>query len=416
MDEMIRRVVRSEIKSINEKDYTVDVTMSDETVDRYKEVIRASAWKKRLGSYKAHPVLLSSHNYYGLRNQIGESIKIGIKEGRLATTLKYYVGEGNPEADWAWVLASKKIAAFSVGFIRHAGQHIDPETDYEDDEEMAAFQKAGVRYVYDDVELLENSQVLVPANPASLQDSFDQGMVMRSLEEQAYPMMAELEEVLKNLPHETESKEIKRTRLTEEQKTEIEVEEKKWEETENEIRHRVREPELFSKFRYITIKADKPKVRAVIGKLKNEDNEWKIQSLRFPKADGWTMAKAKAWVKAHPDVTKSIEEEEIIMGIDDLKEMIDELKVKFYADSEEQKKEFLALMEAAVKTICDEIARKTIEALDVEFAKRKEKEVEEVIGLEKRDEIESEERDVDGILDVFKAVTDEMKQTFSVGA
>jgi len=200
----------------------------------------------------------------------------------------------------------------------------------------------------------------------------------------------------------------------EEQKAEFESEAKKWEETENEIRHRVREPELFEKFRYITLKADKPKVRAVLGKLKNEDNEWKIQSLRFSKPEGWTMAKAKAWVKAHPDVTKSIEEEEIIMGIDDLKEMVDELKAKFMADSEEQKKEFLILMETALKTICDEIARKTLETLDAELAKRKEKEVEEVIGVEKGDEIELEEKDVDGVLDVFKSVTEEMRQTFSV--
>jgi len=194
----------------------------------------------------------------------------------------------------------------------------------------------------------------------------------------------------------------------------LDVDIKKWEETENEIRHRVREPELFSKFRYITIKADKPKVRAVIGKLKNEDNEWKIQSLRFPKADGWDMTKAKAWVKAHPDVTKSIEEEEIIMGIDDLKEMIDELKAKFYADSEEARKDFLALLETAVKTICDEIARKTIEALDAELEKRKEKEVEEVIGKDKKNEIELKTEDADGVLDVFKSVTEEMKLAFKI--
>ena len=126
------------------------------------------------------------------------------------------------------------------------------------------------------------------------------------------------------------------------------------------------------------------------------------------------MAKAKAWVKAHPDVTKSIEEEEIIMGIDDLKEMIDELKAKFYADSEEARKDFLALLETAVKTICDEIARKTIEALDAELEKRKEKEVEEVIGKDKKNEIELKTEDADGVLDVFKSVTEEMKLAFKI--
>ena len=198
-EEMIRRVIRSEIKSINEKDFTVDVTMSDETIDRYKEVIQAKAWKKRLGTYKAHPILLSSHDYRGLRNQIGEAEKIGVKNDKLHATLKYYAGEGNPEADWAWVLASKGVAAYSVGFIRHAGFYIDPEVEKEDDEEYEAYRKAGVRYVYTDVELLENSHVTVPANPACLQDSFEQGMVVRSLGEQAYPLLAELEAALKSL-------------------------------------------------------------------------------------------------------------------------------------------------------------------------------------------------------------------------
>lgn len=73
-----------------------------------------------------------------------------------------------------------------------------------------------------------------------------------------------------------------------------------WEETENEIRHRVRDPEDFQpdSFRTITLKADKPRVFAIIGKLKGE-TKTTIQALRFPKEDGWTMAKAKRWVEEH---------------------------------------------------------------------------------------------------------------------
>ncbi len=198
-NEIIRRVLRSEIKSINEKEFSVDVTMSDETVDRYKEVIKATAWKKGLGNYKEHPILLSSHNYHGLMNQIGEASKIGIKDNALKATFTYLAGKGNPEADWAWVLASKGVAAYSVGFIKKAGRYVESDEDYKDDDEMKEFQKQGVRYVYDEVELLECSHVTVPANPSCLQNSFDQGIVMRSLEEQAYPMLGELEVELKKL-------------------------------------------------------------------------------------------------------------------------------------------------------------------------------------------------------------------------
>jgi HK97 family phage prohead protease len=73
-----------------------------------------------------------------------------------------------------------------------------------------------------------------------------------------------------------------------------------WEQTENEIRHRERDPGDFQEgsFRRIPFKRSKPRVFAVIGHLKGETTTT-VQSLRFPKDDGWTMEKAKAWHKDH---------------------------------------------------------------------------------------------------------------------
>ncbi len=74
-----------------------------------------------------------------------------------------------------------------------------------------------------------------------------------------------------------------------------------WEETENEIRHRLRDPSDFEEksFRRITIKQDRPQVFAIVGKLKNGDSKMVAQALRFPKDQGWTIEKAKAWFKEH---------------------------------------------------------------------------------------------------------------------
>jgi phage I-like protein len=70
-----------------------------------------------------------------------------------------------------------------------------------------------------------------------------------------------------------------------------------WETTENEIRHRLRPPEEFEpeSFRQIGLKGDKPRVYAIIGRLKGE-TKTTAQALRFPVEDGWTMDGAKAWV------------------------------------------------------------------------------------------------------------------------
>ncbi|KKM86472.1 hypothetical protein LCGC14_1278680, partial [marine sediment metagenome] len=87
---------------------------------------------------------------------------------------------------------------------------------------------------------------------------------------------------------------------------------KVWEETENEISHRVREPDRFQdgSFKRITLKEGKPRVFAVIGKLKGE-TPTTIQSLRFPKDDTWSMAKAKQWVADHPDAAKTTTEQHL---------------------------------------------------------------------------------------------------------
>jgi len=159
MDKQVR-MFAGKVKSVNEKDFTVLATVSDETIDRSGEVIQVSAWVNRLENYKKHPILLSSHNYYGLLNQIGMAKELMIGDS-FDVEFKYFVGEGNPEADWAFNLAKKGIVAFSVGFYPKAWVDGDRES--------------GVRRTYTDVELLEISQVLVPCNPSALGKSVDSG-------------------------------------------------------------------------------------------------------------------------------------------------------------------------------------------------------------------------------------------------
>lgn len=164
-------VFASKVKAVNSEKGTVDVIMSDASIDRYREVIDPRAWKKGLANYKKHPVLLSSHNYHGLTNQIGkaETIKVN-KDGQLEARMKYFVGKGNPEADWGFFLAEEGVAAYSVGFIPK-GYVYNSEGDFEDLAKELGYSKkeaAQIRVIFTEVELLENSHVLVPANPAGL--------------------------------------------------------------------------------------------------------------------------------------------------------------------------------------------------------------------------------------------------------
>ncbi len=145
----VRKVFNGEIKEV--KGNTVTVYVSTPAVDRDKEVILPTAWN--LKNYQAHPVLLSSHKYDKLTNQIGKAVAMGTDEKGLWMTFEYFTGKGNFEADWGYFLAKQGIASYSVGFIPN----------------KAKDGKNGVRKVYEDVELLEVSQVLVPANPEAVQ-------------------------------------------------------------------------------------------------------------------------------------------------------------------------------------------------------------------------------------------------------
>jgi HK97 family phage prohead protease len=161
--EKILKVFRAEVKSVNEEDFSVVALVSTKSIDRDGESILPEAFKKRLKIYKDHPVLLSSHRYDKLTQQIGMAEAVKVTDEGLEAKFKYFVGQGNQEADWGFNLVKNGVGAYSVGFIAHAweDQPINEDT------------KAGKKpyRVYTDVELIEVSQVLIPSNRDALSNS-----------------------------------------------------------------------------------------------------------------------------------------------------------------------------------------------------------------------------------------------------
>ena len=287
--EMVRKIFRAKIKSVDKDKFIVNAVVSDDSIDRYKESILASAYEKRLPTYKQHPILLSSHNYDKLTCQIGLAENIYIEGNKLHADFKYFVGEGNDEADWGFKLAEKGIAAFSVGFIPHAFQDPPPA-----ESEASKDWPVGVRRRYTDVELLEVSQVLVPANSNALQNSFK----------------SEDDPVIKSMIEQTITSKVLEIKSSSDNKVVLKkIAIKKLEETESEFRYRIKEPDLFDpdSFKQKTIKEDKPRVYAIFGKLKtDESGTMTMQSLRFPKEDGWTMDACEQWAESHTGDEKNL--------------------------------------------------------------------------------------------------------------
>ena len=287
MSNIIYKTFRVDVKAVNEETGEVDmlIPMSTASIDRDGETINPMGWKKSLPAFKKRPVLLSSHDYKDLRKQIGEFTQIKITPEGLFAKPKYYINEGNEEADWAFKLASKGVAAYSVGFIPI--KWTDGDFSEEDGKAIKP------RRTYEEQELLEISHVVVPSNRDAIQSlrTTNTDPVIKGL----------LDEVEKELP-EIEP-EIIEDKIT------------KPEETDEFIRIPVRSCE-------VTATIDISKKDGISALYCGKEKQ--VRTYLFRKDKGWTMEKAKAWVKEHEGKTAhDISQEEIIDEIDYLIIMID---------------------------------------------------------------------------------------------
>ena len=155
MTHIVKFVRPTALKLLDEKAGIISAVVSTEDVDRDGDIVRQNGWD--LTHFSTHPILLSSHNYRGLTNQIGEWTQMKVEGTELIGEAKYYIGEGNEEADWGFKLASKGRAAFSVGFVPDMSKAKQIEAN------------GNISYEFQGQELLEVSQVTVPSNPQALQ-------------------------------------------------------------------------------------------------------------------------------------------------------------------------------------------------------------------------------------------------------
>ncbi len=275
---MIYKMFRAEVRGVNADEGTVDmlIPVSTASVDRDGEIVEPSAFKKTLPKFMKRPVLVSSHDYRDLTNQIGEWTKLKITDSGVEGKPKYYINEGNEQADWGFKLASKGMAAFSIGFMPK--EWVDGDGVKEP------------KRIYKEVELLEISQVIVPSNREAIQSIRSKGVdpVTNKLFDD---ILGDKELVTK--PEET-SEFIR-----------IPVD------TGDHEGHRIRTIEISTKEGISALYCGTDKV---------------IMTYLFRKDKGWDMAKARAWVKDHEgkslEVEHDVTQAEIVDEIDYLNTLI----------------------------------------------------------------------------------------------
>lgn len=283
-----------EIKGADVEKATLEAIFSTNNKDRHGDVVEQN-WD--LKNFKKNPVVLNSHKYGDASEVIGKVEKAAVVDGKLQGKIKFAVNE-NPKAKIIFDLyANGFLNAFSVGFIP-----------LEFDEKKGAITKS---------ELLELSAVSVPANAMALAKA--QGINIDQLYGKSND--GDDEEDDEDQDGDGDSSEsgddddsegeggddngddsgddepgagagAKRVK-----KKVVNKEFENWDDGDAEIRYKVKDIALFEEgtFSKTTYKSDMPRVFAVIAKLVGSD-KLGIQSLFFPKSEGWTLDDAKKWV------------------------------------------------------------------------------------------------------------------------
>jgi len=261
--ETIYKVIEDcEVKKVGERQY--EFTASTSTMDRDGEVIDAKGWD--LTNFKKNPVIMYAHDYKNL--PVGRAPRVWIHSGKLKDIVEF-PPEGTYEfADIvARLVDTGYLKTQSVGFI--------PKKWEDGDGEKAP------RRTYTKQELLEISIVPIPSNPDAIREAVEAGVITTK----------QLEIITK--PEETD------------EYIRIPVDRGDHE------GHRIRTIDI----------SEKEGIKAIYcGTCKV------VMTYLFAKDKGWTMEKARAWVKEHEgkslEVKHETSQEEIIDEFDYLNTLI----------------------------------------------------------------------------------------------
>jgi len=139
-----------------EKGILRGVIGSDETIDRYGEIVDSTTWQ--LDHYNDNPILLWAHNLsFGEdRPAIGKSIRTWVENKQLKFDLQFDMADEFAAGIYRKYTPDNGgpfLRMFSVGFIPHMIEQIHDDT------------QPKLRAILKNNELLELSAVPVPANP-----------------------------------------------------------------------------------------------------------------------------------------------------------------------------------------------------------------------------------------------------------
>jgi hypothetical protein len=156
----------------------LDFIASDETLDRYHEIIMASGW--RLDHYRQNPVFQNAHQYGDVIFTLGKALLTEVRNGRLYQRIEFAT-DVNPMAKIAYGLYKGRfLNAVSVGFIPLKWEDAKESSSLAATKPPSEGGSSIPRRRYLEQELLEVSAVGIPANPNALALAVKSGALVKA--------------------------------------------------------------------------------------------------------------------------------------------------------------------------------------------------------------------------------------------
>lgn len=155
------------VRAVNETKRQITFVASDETVDRYGDIIRASGWETK--EYLKNPVVLWAHR--SQEPPVGRTVALSVEGNALIQTVEFASKETYP-------FAAQIFELYRGGFLKSVSVGFKPTVPPKPIRDTETDQITGFEFVGQ--ELLELSCVPVPANPNACMRAVGEGIIVQA--------------------------------------------------------------------------------------------------------------------------------------------------------------------------------------------------------------------------------------------
>lgn len=181
MKEKLIRTLNPEVRVIDAAAGLVDYVASDETLDSYREVIRASGW--RFDLFRKNAPFVDSHQYHSIDKLLGQVVDFRVAGGKLIERVKWAIDVPDNELARIGFAMTEKgyLKAVSVGFfpvrLLRAGSQADRGAWLQQLQDLGYDESNAPRAIYLEQQQIELSACVIGANPNALARAFKDGAV-----------------------------------------------------------------------------------------------------------------------------------------------------------------------------------------------------------------------------------------------